>query len=100
MANDVREQNGLQGEDLTEREDPMMMMKEKSKERVEKNGGGSSSSSSRPSMTRQSTIRIKPSGSKSFDDTSGDDMVSPTVSPNTASTDRLTLSSSFSRHTC
>jgi hypothetical protein len=100
LANDVREQNGLQGEDLTEREDPMMMKKEKSKERVEKNGGGGSSSSSRPSMTRQSTIRIKPSGSKSFDDTLGDDMVSPTVSPNTASTDRLTLSSSFSRHTC
>jgi hypothetical protein len=96
LANDVREQNGLQGEDLTEREREDPMKKKESlvvsmkKEGVEVSeqplvGGGGGG---RPSMTRQSTIRIKPSG-KSFD--ALDDRASPTVSVRSAST---TLSSS------
>eukprot|EP00984_Skeletonema_dohrnii_P005747 scaffold2034_cov113-Skeletonema_dohrnii-CCMP3373.AAC.8 len=55
LANDVREQNGMPGEDLTERVDDKMNVSLVSKKEASEGGVGR-----RPSLVRQSTIRIKP----------------------------------------
>jgi hypothetical protein len=88
LANDVREQHGPKGEDLTERvnlKESLVPMKEGLEQRG-RHGG-------RHGLSRQSTIRIKPSGKSKdalFDGTS------PTMSVKTAATDHLNTASSIS----
>jgi len=55
LANDVREQNGMPGEDLTERVDDKMNVSLVSKKEASEGGVGR-----RSSLVKQSTIRIKP----------------------------------------
>ena len=112
LANDVREQSGLPGEDLTERDESMALSQSAvSKKRVD---CGESTVGGRASLMRQSTIRIKQSASLSHDalemaipSRSSDPLVdrsssitSPAATSSTVkkalSTDHLTLASSDS----
>lgn len=75
LANDVREQSGLPGEDLAERCDETAVLSQSVKNKsLRKNkglvgsGGGEDDRNSRPVLMRHSTIRIKPSVSLSHDD--------------------------------
>jgi hypothetical protein len=73
LANDVREQSGLPGEDLAERCDEAVVLSQSVNKSSRKNkglvegGGGGEDDNSRPALMRHSTIRIKPSVSLSHD---------------------------------
>ena len=67
LANDVREQSGLPGEDLAERCDEAAVLSQSVNKSLRKNkgliesGGGGEDDNSRPALMRHSTIRIEPS---------------------------------------
>jgi hypothetical protein len=73
LANDVREQSGLPGEDLAERCDEAAVLNQSGKNKslrknkgIVESGGGEDDRNSRPVLMRHSTIRIKPSVSLSL----------------------------------